>query len=1426
VQALAQIARSLPLALVIVTSLILVLLIVVWLLLRRARRNSAVTEELAEVSSPMAVAGLPEPEEEVVVDLSRTARLRRSFRRGLKSLQNLASHRDRRLRVPWFLLCGQAGSRPPNLLADARLSLSLGPPDDRDLASDLGLAWWFLDFGAVLDLAGDYVLRRDGHSSDAGGWRAFLHLLQQHRPERPLDGVILTLSCRDLLVESGDPDLQPRLYRRADILQSKLREAQKELGLLLPVYVAITGCEALPGFSSFVEALPASQRDELFGWSNPYRLDAEYRDRWADEAFSRIRRRLQNVQIAIHREPPSGRNADRIFLFPDHVEILRGPVATTLRRLFETDAYQSPPMLRGIYLCGSTTVETGGTIAPGRPLPISAEELASGLTAAVPPPRRTYFLRDVFHRKIFPEASLAVPAGRALVSRNRRVRTAQVLLAAATVVLALGVGAATHRLAQREPELRRFLEGLVNDLGKADESPPGQSTGSDRTEQAARAFKLLHRMADTDLSHFDSLFLPSSLVDSFNADVERLILRGFDEVVFPGIQGQLEHKARSLIRGSTGTASLWSSALGRRPTDPVDAVRSVGQMPELLALSAYVGDLRVLEDHIDSYNGLPGSAGLEELNRVVDYLYDEPLPSRFTEHSTLYRRALTQSQASHLVDPQSLQPAASQRAQALARRLHGELVQRSPALETAYRVTDDLDALVEARWSRDEAPSLFRQLHEDLRTLEVVAHPDLGWIFRPDFDLGPEYDQMLTAMEAMELLGPTTAAAIRRDGESGWRDLQRDLVEAGSVFTGPYLVRTGEQPPRPLPELTQQVEMLREAVAAFLGDFPGEEPSQPLIVRVPAGSRLDWDTAPLQQAVELPAPFYSFRVQTLALFPDDLQPAVEDIARQRLIDRIRNLVARAQRLRPLSGVSSSLLRADRLQEEVTRFSAAAGLLNQIRGSLEDLGDDLLYDDLSALMMQQGERILVELGQVLDARGLYLPRNDGFDWWDGQATPALTAFGAQNQAGLAVYLDTQRQAIQELAQHYAKPVLDALDAPDLRWRAPYQLRTWESIFVQLELHATGKPGNSVELLESFISSELPTTRLPRCARHVEPASAARTNDFFLERRLLLQRAVSRRCMQLVQGEALNGWLQIADFFEDRLAGRFPFVDSLTGTLEKAADPADIRELFRRYDRLAPDLQALAENDPVFAGSGPAVGGFLRELGEVRKLFRTFLEAPDPRVPPAYDLEVELRADEAHEISGDQIIEWRLEVGERGIELPDPHQRIRWVYGDPLRLHLRWARDSPYLPLARGLPVAARVDGVTVTWEHDDPWSLFSLLQDRRVRPDLDPHTLELEVTTRRASETEELAWEEGETAPVQVFVRVRLFAAKDPALGSEPPTRGNGAATASADGIASADGTTPALSGPLVLPRFPFAAPLLPPSLQGPSRQTSDLRESR
>ena len=155
--------------------------------------------------------------------------LKQFFRYLLKQLRLHAPGRNYRYQIPWLLLIGETESGKSTLLAHNQLNQPLGAPK----APQGGCQVWFFDKGLVLEVGGQYILHKDSISSDQAGWRTFLKLLHHYRPRRPIDAIILTIPCQELLNQQQNPEL---LQQKAEHLYQKLWEAQNSSGIRFPVY--------------------------------------------------------------------------------------------------------------------------------------------------------------------------------------------------------------------------------------------------------------------------------------------------------------------------------------------------------------------------------------------------------------------------------------------------------------------------------------------------------------------------------------------------------------------------------------------------------------------------------------------------------------------------------------------------------------------------------------------------------------------------------------------------------------------------------------------------------------------------------------------------------------------------------------------------------------------------------------------------------------------------------------------------------------------------------------------------------------------------------------------------------------------------------------------------------------------------------------
>ncbi|HKQ53369.1 MAG TPA: type VI secretion protein IcmF/TssM N-terminal domain-containing protein, partial [Pyrinomonadaceae bacterium] len=326
--------------LIVVVVLLLVGLVFLYLLVRKARRNSAQKEAEAGAGG---AAGKAQPAE--VSLRGAPVWLRLSFRRAMRHIR--AYGQGALYRIPWYLMVGEAESGKTTALAGAGLDLLTDEPNEEQTGVKQGVNWFFFDQGIVLDVAGDFVLRADGAAPNVNSWDYLLKLLRRHRPERPLDGIILTIPCTDFVgAQDAGSALKLRLEQKADTLYENLVEARKRLGLNLPVYVLVTKCDEVTGFRSLCNEIP-NRRDEMFGWSSPYTREIAYRSEWVTEAFQNLYRYLFQLQMEVFAARSHVVNSDELFMLPSAMRAMRRPLQIYLDQIFRESAYHDAFFLRG-----------------------------------------------------------------------------------------------------------------------------------------------------------------------------------------------------------------------------------------------------------------------------------------------------------------------------------------------------------------------------------------------------------------------------------------------------------------------------------------------------------------------------------------------------------------------------------------------------------------------------------------------------------------------------------------------------------------------------------------------------------------------------------------------------------------------------------------------------------------------------------------------------------------------------------------------------------------------------------------------------------------------------------------------------------------------------------------------------------------------
>ncbi|WP_299910754.1 type VI secretion system membrane subunit TssM [uncultured Paracoccus sp.] len=299
--------------------------------------------------------------------------------------------------LPWYVIIGPPGAGKTTALANSGIEF---PLSQAEAISGFGgtryADFWFAEDAVLIDTAGRYTTQDSDAEADKASWDAFLELLKKSRPNRPINGIILSFSVEDMMTEEP-----ASLARHAETVRARLAEVHEVLKVDFPVYVMFTKADLIAGFREYFASFSLNRRKLVWGAT----FQTEDRKAITVEAvpaeFDKLVSRLSDEVIDRLNEEPDGISRIAIFGLPGQMALLRDNVTDFLRRVFEPTRYKSNAILRGFYF-------TSGT-QEGTPIDqvLGAMNKAGGGVSFQPSfmsgKGKSYFIHDLLRRVIFAE---------------------------------------------------------------------------------------------------------------------------------------------------------------------------------------------------------------------------------------------------------------------------------------------------------------------------------------------------------------------------------------------------------------------------------------------------------------------------------------------------------------------------------------------------------------------------------------------------------------------------------------------------------------------------------------------------------------------------------------------------------------------------------------------------------------------------------------------------------------------------------------------------------------------------------------------------------------------------------------------------------------------------------------------------------------
>jgi len=439
--------------------------------------------------------------------------------------------------LPWYMFVGAPGSGKTTSLLHSGLRFPLaeamGPGAIGGVGGTRQCDWWFTDEAVLLDTAGRYTTQDSDAQVDHAGWHGFLALLKKHRPRRPIDGVIVALSVSDLL-QQGPAARQAQ----AAAIRARIKELHEKLGSRFPVYVTVTKCDLLAGFTEFFDTLGREERAQVWGMTFPAAAAegaalAEFPAR-----FLELEQQLQARVLARMQDERDLQRRALLYRFPQQFAGLGEVLGGFLGAVFEPTRYEPSAQLRGVYF-------TSGT-QEGSPIDRVMGALAAtfGLDRKVLPPNavsgRSYFITNLLRELIFKEAGLA-GIDAAFEARRRRLRWLGAGAAGLLFVL-LAAGLATSYV--RNGRTVRKVDTRADALDKLVQAAPadGSALGILPMLNAARALPGGHDERDAGVPLPERFGLNQR--DKLGAGAELAYQRLLRSSLLPRVTARLEDVLR------------------------------------------------------------------------------------------------------------------------------------------------------------------------------------------------------------------------------------------------------------------------------------------------------------------------------------------------------------------------------------------------------------------------------------------------------------------------------------------------------------------------------------------------------------------------------------------------------------------------------------------------------------------------------------------------------------------------------------------------------------------------------------------------------------------------------------------------------------------------------------------------------------------
>lgn len=306
-------------------------------------------------------------------------------------------------KLPWYMVSGPSSYGKTQLIQKSGLSFPLlkSPNFDNEIGNNnSNLKCWVTEEAVFLEISKGNSQEQWNSELYSKIWLDTLKVLKKYRQGRILNGVIFAIDVSYFMGDSKE-----RAQKIAGTRQH-IKNIYEQLKFKFPLYIMVTKCDLISGFTEYFDNLTPHERDNVLGFSftNKETGEANWEQALSNEFDTLVHKLAQRLPWLLHRENDSNKKS-LIALLPQQFFLLKKRLIDVFAEVLMPQKLYELLDLRGIFFTSANqevaySFDILGSITANQ-LQLFPAQQAQHINL-----QQGCFIKKVFRDIILPEAKL------------------------------------------------------------------------------------------------------------------------------------------------------------------------------------------------------------------------------------------------------------------------------------------------------------------------------------------------------------------------------------------------------------------------------------------------------------------------------------------------------------------------------------------------------------------------------------------------------------------------------------------------------------------------------------------------------------------------------------------------------------------------------------------------------------------------------------------------------------------------------------------------------------------------------------------------------------------------------------------------------------------------------------------------------------